>query len=210
VRTTRGHPSGAGRDRSLAYTIARLCKYLLGLDVVAADAHMGYYRNETFIERLRDDVVAPARARGIRTIFLVGISAGGTGAILYTRAHPEDVCGMLLIAPFLGSAEMVNEVAAAGGLAAFQPPGRAGKQFERDLWAWLSATASPTSPSLPILLGYGAEDEFAAGHRLLAAALPAGRVFIAKGGHEWAPWRAVWAEFLRSGALASSGCATGR
>lgn len=177
--------------------------------VVTADAHVGYYRKGTLIERLRNDVVEPARMKSQRKVFLVGISLGGTGAILYARAHPEDVCGVLLIAPFLGSRETVEEVTAAGGLAAFEPPWRTGKRFERDVWEWLKASTSQTSPAIPIYLGYGAEDDLATAHRLLAAALPPDHVFTVAGGHDWRAWRAVWAEFLRSPALACGGCSGG-
>jgi len=33
----------------------------LTFDVVATDAHIGYYMKETIVERMRDDVLAPAR-----------------------------------------------------------------------------------------------------------------------------------------------------
>ena len=35
-----------------------------GVDMVVADAHMGYFRNGSFEARLRADVIEPARARG--------------------------------------------------------------------------------------------------------------------------------------------------
>ncbi len=44
-----------------------------GLDLVAADATLGYYIHRNLIPRLMDDVIAPARTRGYRTVGLGGI-----------------------------------------------------------------------------------------------------------------------------------------
>jgi len=41
---------------------------------------------------------------------------------------------------------------------------------------------------------------------LLAAALPATRVTDLPGGHDWPPWRALWTQWLDSGALGASTC----
>ncbi len=43
-----------------------------------------------------------------------------------------------------------------------------------------------------LFLGYGRSDRFAFSDRLLAAALPAERVFETEGGHDGAPWLALW------------------
>lgn len=53
----------------------------LAADIVAVDAHLGYYRRGTILERLRADVLAPARDRGYPSVWLVGICMDGTGAI---------------------------------------------------------------------------------------------------------------------------------
>jgi len=180
------------------------------LDAVAADLHMGYYRKGTSVERLQEDVIDPARAHGYRRIWLVGISAGGTGSLVYSRLHPNELEGILLIAPFLGSDAMVSEVAAAGGLAGWSPAGSAGKQFEREMWERLKQITEAPTPPVRLYLGYGTDDDLAPGHRLLAAALPPDHVFSVPGGHDWEPWREVWRAFLRSGALTASGCGRSR
>src|SRR5262249_8079728 len=72
----RGFPEMASRAGVLA-------------DFVEADAHFGYYQARTISGRLYEDVVAPARARGVERIWMIGISMGGLGAILYAREHPE-------------------------------------------------------------------------------------------------------------------------
>src|SRR4051794_25590280 len=55
----------------------------LAVDVVVAYAHRGYYDEGSLLRRLRDDVVLPARARGLPHVWLAGISLGGMGAIAY-------------------------------------------------------------------------------------------------------------------------------
>ncbi len=174
----------------------------IAADLMAVDAHLGYYRRGTVLERLGADVLQPARARGYRTVWLVGISMGGTGAILYDLNHPGEVDGIFLIAPFLGDRAIVQEVASAGGARAWSERQRTGKSFERDLWRWARRVARHEGVVPPVFLGYGTEDAFAAAHRLLAEILPQERVFAETGGHDWVPWRTAWRRFLASPALA--------
>ena len=65
------------------------------------------------------------------------------------------------------------------------------------LWRWLRAYAGAPSPSHPPLwMGYGEDDRFVMSNRLVAAVLPPAQVFTTEGGHQWAPWRRLWARFL--------------
>jgi len=45
-------------------------------------------------------------------------------------------------------------------------------------------------------MGYGEDDRFVMSNRLVAAVLPPAQVFTTEGGHQWAPWRRLWARFL--------------
>jgi pimeloyl-ACP methyl ester carboxylesterase len=162
------------------------------VDFLAADARLGYYYRHTLLDRLQADVIAPARARGYRQIWLAGISLGGTSALLYTQAHPADVTGILLLAPFLGDPPVVDEIAATG-LAAWPTPAvTLESDFERDLWRFLQPYARRPQPRPPLYLAYGTHDRFARAHALLAAALPADHVFTAPGGHDWPTWTRLW------------------
>ena len=50
-----------------------------------------------------------------------------------------------------------------------------------------------------LVLGYGTRDSLAPANRLLAATLPAERVFTADGGHDWQTWGELWRTILASG-----------
>ncbi len=92
----------------------------IAADVALVDATIPYYRDRDIVARLDEDVVEPARARGIRHVWFAGISLGGLGSLIYAnedRARGDPVDGLLVIAPYLGERTIVAEVAASGGLA---------------------------------------------------------------------------------------------
>lgn len=172
------------------------------IDIRAADATMGYYMKGSLLDRLEADVIKPAKARGYEEVWLVGPSMGGLGSFLYSRAHATEVTGLLAIAPFLGDKDVIEEISAAGGLAQWQPPPRADAMspdnYQRELWRWLQAATQEREAAPKIFLGYGDSDRMNHADSLLAAALPASRVFLTTGGHEWPVWRRVLASFLQS------------
>ena len=195
----------------------------LAVDVLVVDSHLGYFNNGSVMQRLRQDVLAPARARGYRQVWLVGISLGGFGALAYAaeqgREAGHGVDGVLAIAPYLGSRRLLTEVTTAGGplvwarsdavvnegrAAAALPRPSTPDGAERGLWRWLG---TPPVGSVPVHLGYGSEDRLRQGHLLLAGALPAARVLTVSGGHDWPPWRALWTQWLDTGALGAARCA---
>ena len=172
----------------------------LAVDVLRADAHLGYYNNGTIFERLQQDVIAPARVQGYRAIWILGISVGGLGALGYAQMHPGEIAGIVALAPYLGERLTSTEIANAGGLARWRAP--AGPlpddKGEQRLWRWLQRYGTDArGPDLPPLyLGYGLSDRFEFSHRLLAAVLPPERVFTTEGGHDWPPWRRLWRSML--------------
>ncbi len=173
------------------------------VDVLLVDAHFGYYYERSLIERLDRDVIGPARARGYQHIWLLGISMGGLGALLYASAHAEQIDGLILLAPFLGDEELIDEIDAAGGLAAWRPPAAiAPDDYQRALWSWLLEHIRQPHRRPGIYIGWGTADPFARANAMLAAALPAGQHRSTAGGHQWAPWRELLAAFLRQGLLA--------
>lgn len=177
------------------------------VDLRLVDAHLGYYHERSVFEALQEDVVAPALARGVREVWLAGISLGGYGALLYDARHPGQIAGVVALAPYLGLDEVVGDVARAGGLRAWRAPpldrlspATAPLDTDRHLWRWLQAQTAPpadaTGRRIPVFLGYGAADRFAASQALAASALPAQRVVVRPGGHDWPAWREAWDSLL--------------
>lgn len=170
-----------------------------GADMVAVEAHLGYYIRRNLITRLQEDIFSTAKKQGYKPIWLVGISMGGLGAVLYAEAHPEQIDGLYILAPFLGDKEVIEEIKQAGGLAKWSPPENLDpKDYQRFIWSWLKKyTKSPPPDGLPdLFLGWGTEDRHADACKLLADALPEGHVFTTKGDHDWPTWRTLWKDFL--------------
>jgi hypothetical protein len=160
-------------------------------DVVATDAHFGYYRKGILVERLEHDVIGPLRAKGYREIWLSGASMGGFGAVGYARSHPEGIAGLLLFAPYMGPREIVEEPKNAGGLCKWQPPsiGKIDSQetFARANLSWLKSQACDPAGK-PIFVGVGAGDRLLPANRVLASELDPSHFLVLPGGHGWKVW----------------------
>jgi pimeloyl-ACP methyl ester carboxylesterase len=170
-------------------------------EVVAVDAHLGYYFERSIEDRLRQDVIAPARARGVDEIWLVGISLGGLGSVLYTKEHPREIDGIVILAPYLGEEEVIDEIAAAGGLRVWEAREPMERFDFRRVWQWLDSTARPGSGRPPIYLAYGEGDRFARANGLLADVLPPDRVITLPGRHTWRTWSRLWSAVLDAGVV---------
>jgi len=176
----------------------------LAADVVVADAHLGYYQDRSVLVRLHEDILRPARAEGYAKVWLVGISLGAFGSLLYSARRGAEVDGVVALAPYLGRRTLLKEIIDDGGPAHWrtQVHARDDDDGEREIWEWLAAPR-PNGP--PVWLGIGRDDRFVDASRLLAQALPADRYTEVEGGHEWPPWRALWNAWLDRGLL-SRGC----
>jgi pimeloyl-ACP methyl ester carboxylesterase len=173
-----------------------------GYDVVAPRAHFGFYRHFTVIERLHEDIIGPARVAGYRKLWLVGVSMGGFGALMYAEEHPERVAGVFVVAPFLGEGAVLDEIRRTeGGLAHWEPgdlaamaEGRPRKS--REVWAWIKRQLYGPAPRVPIYLAYGRDDRSAEDHALLGRELPEDHVVTRAGGHKWKVWRHLVHSFV--------------
>lgn len=173
---------------------ARACG--IEADMVGVEAHLGYYVEKKFLQRLQEDIIAPAKRQGYRQIWLVGISLGGFGALWYDVEHPDDLTGVVALAPYLGEPPVVSEVGLAGGLAAWKPSTESALDDQRKIWRGLKAYQLREKNSSRVFLGYGRQDKFAQADGLLAAVLPGDQVFTTDGGHDWQTWRVLWDRVL--------------
>ncbi|HYH42730.1 MAG TPA: alpha/beta hydrolase, partial [Burkholderiales bacterium] len=164
--------------------VEALRKRELPVDTVAVDAHLGYYLERNLVGHLTSEIIAPARARGCREIWLLGISLGGMGALIHARERGAEVEGVIVLAPFLGVRGTIDEIVRAGGIEHWQPGAIAPEDDERVLLAWLKAYGAGNPAVPPIHLGYGTGDRFAPASAVLGSRLAPSHIVTAPGGHD--------------------------
>ena len=167
----------------------------LAVDITVAQPDLGLYLEDGVTDTLHTAVIAPALARGLK-IWLLGISLGGMGALVYASAHPATIEGIFLLAPFLGTRGTTAEFARAGGLHAWSAQNSVATAPEQRLLLWLQSHLAAAAQKPVLYLGYGARDRFAAAHKMLAAHLPPARIATTPGGHDWPSWTALWRQLL--------------
>ncbi len=168
----------------------------LAVDITVAQPDLDLYLEDGVSDALHRAVVAPALASGCRRIWILGISLGGMGALLYARANRAPVEGICLLAPFLGTKGTAAELARTGGMAAWSAANSAATELEQRMLIWLQGQLTGQEGGPAIYLGYAAQDRFVSAHKMLGAALPPERVAMVQGGHDWASWTALWRMLL--------------
>lgn len=163
-------------------------------DIQMADAHLGYYNSQQIADKLHAEVIMPAKAKGYQKIWLVGISLGGYGTMLYSMSKPGLVQGIFIMAPYMGSREVPTDVQKQRGLQAWSSSVQGNLDVE--LWRWLKGYATRRTDLPMAYLGFGTSDRFVKPNTLLAEVLPKGRSFAIPGGHDWETWLKLWGSFL--------------
>lgn len=171
-------------------------------DVIAPDAHFGYYRAFTVVDRLHQDVIGPAMKKGYRRLWLVGISMGGLGAASYAMEHEDLVEGIILLAPYMGDSEVIEEISKAGGLKKWSPPDLESVEDPEmrhyyELWSWYQAYAVHPESQPKLFIGFGDEDRLRHPNKLVAEVLPDDRSLVMHGGHKWKVWRPLFERLVR-------------
>jgi pimeloyl-ACP methyl ester carboxylesterase len=174
----------AVRERGLALDLALADP---GLDTIdqATDGSVG---------RRLDALLVSARQE-YRSLWLGGISLGGFMALAHAARHPCRVDGMFLLSPYPGNRLLTGAIAAAGGPAAWAAAGAADEAGDEECaWRWLAQHGRSGLPE--IHFAHAGADRFAAGQRMMAQLLPAQRVDLIAGAHDWPSWRKLWNNFL--------------
>lgn len=174
------------------------------IDAAAVAIGSTDYLEDDFSARLDQAVIAPAQAAGYQRIALLGISLGVFGALRYLREIGTGAIGeLVMIAPFLGTPGLIAEVEKAGGLDAWSCVPRP-RDIERRNLLWLRGALA--KPPLPLSLGFGTQDRFAAAMVDVARHLPQQQVTVRPGGHDWDTWRTLWPAMLETPILQGGEC----
>lgn len=169
-------------------------------DMVAPDAHFGYYSSNTILERLTQDVIEPARKQGYQSIWFAGISMGGLGSLLYSTEFPDIVERIYLFAPYLGDTDVLDSIKTNGGLHSWQIPANKMDNYQYRVWNRLKQIVEDPKQKVKIFLGYGDKDRLK-GHDLLAEYLPQNQVIKLDGKHDDRTFYTLWKTMLDNGFL---------
>ena len=164
-------------------------------DAILVDAHLGYYKNRSLLPRLHNDVIIPAKENGYESIWLLGVSMGGMGSLLYVNEHPALIDGLILLAPYLGDPGLSTEVEASGGLATWSPEDSSFMKHEVAIWDWLKKTRTGED-EVPVYLGFGLSDRLAGSYGALQGDIGGLHVYTEDGGHKWTTWARLWSRIV--------------
>ena len=170
----------------------------IALDVRYVDARLNYYLAMTVVQRLREDIIRPALARGYKQIWLAGVSMGGFGSLLYARQYPQEVAGVLALAPYLGKERIIRKIVAGQG----DPLADTRYRRTYQLWQWFGRYAQTPDLQPPLYLAYGNGDKFAEMNAYLAERLPGSHSLHIEGRHNWLTWKKLWVQLLDRGVFA--------
>jgi hypothetical protein len=175
-------------------------------EILIAEPDLGLYLDGTVGAELA--ALLQSAASRHRRVWLAAISLGCFGALLLAEG-PVPIEGIVLLAPFLGTAGLIAEVQRAGGFKAWEPGALAEDDHERRLLARLKHYGRQPEQWPALWLGYGRSDRFAAASRLLAQLLPPSRIVEIEGAHDWPSWARLWDRMLAGDSVARANSACG-
>ena len=165
-------------------------------NILGVDSHFAYFRESIIVERIHEDIIKPARDAGIQKIWLMGISMGGLGGLLYRQQHPDEIEGVIVMAPYIGELDELTVYRT--------DPEKARESVNPEfskLWDGLT-NISIDGPS--ITLAFGENDKSNKQLQWFASLLDENKVVSTPGGHRWTVWKNLWPETLRSSGLCNS------
>jgi pimeloyl-ACP methyl ester carboxylesterase len=177
--------------------IDEVIKRDLPLDIIAPNAHFGYYDNKTVEDRINEDIVLPARDSGYEQIWLAGFSMGGLGSLFYLREYAGNVDGVFLICPFLGWPRIIREIESENGPMEWTETTDDEEDWQRLIWSFIKQYSTDSTSYPPVFMGYGEDDILAgSGDRLFATVLPEDHHFSLPGGHSYSTFRTIFSRHL--------------
>jgi pimeloyl-ACP methyl ester carboxylesterase len=161
-------------------------------DIMTLNIKPRIYFYDQFTEMFRNDVILPAKSKGYESVYLIGISMGGHGVLLYATMYPEDIESIFVISPFISGSMQSNAILKAGGIENWEDCPFIGWDQACNLWKSLKKYVSDPERKVNMFLGYGNNDVFVKECRILASLLPPENVFTVEGEHDWATWKRLW------------------
>ncbi len=170
-------------------------------DVALLDASIPEVADGSALLFLQDFLRQQPREPAIK-ICLLGISLGAhlamaclargvcSSAEAEAAARVHSAC---LLAPYLGPRDVIAEMSSAAPVQPLPPAPLPQDDIDRRIWHWLRSGAAARHD---LHLAYGTDDRFANAHAQMARALPAARVDVLPGGHEWPVWTQLWQRHL--------------
>ena len=167
-------------------------------DLVSINLNAGHLAERVMIPRIQEDVFRLIQNDGYKNIWMVGVSIGGLSSLVYLQHQEKDLCGVVVLAPFLADDRLIEEVKKYGGIEKWAPEVEEIKNSIDDqinsLWVWLTSKNDFSN----IYLGYGKQDRLIAGSHLLETFLEPSHVIRVNGKHDWVTGRKIWQEQLKS------------
>lgn len=161
-------------------------------DVLLVELTLPYYIEGRAPQRLHEQIVRAAKKGGYREIYLAGASMGGMGVLAYEREYPNQMSGLILMAPNMGDSDLIEEIKAAGGVARWNagpiPEQITSDNVTREQWRQVQSWINNRERSRQVWLICGKSDRFHAAAPFIAQILPPGHYVEPAGGHAWAVW----------------------
>jgi S-formylglutathione hydrolase FrmB len=176
----------------------------LPVDIVLVQPTYQQVMQQTLTAALHENVVGPAKTKGYSRTWMVGISLGGFNALHYAVAHAASLAGVLLIAPYPGTGDVLAEMTDAGGPVRWSQNAALLLEDERVWWKWLCEQSASGAWETKIFMSTGSNDRFSRGQRMLAPLLVPENVRFVPGEHDWPTWELLWRDWLMRGHLSSS------
>ena len=170
-------------------------------DMVAASIHLDHLLQKKAIKRIEKDVYFPAMKMGYKNLWFVGVSLGGLNSLLFYEKYAKDICGVVLLAPYLGDKVVTEAIKKAGGINSWEPDKIENPEDiknkelvdlrAQNLWRWIKQEKKNNNLK-HVYLGHGKQDRYAEAHSLLANFLDNKNVTMLDGKHEWKTGRKLW------------------